>query len=61
MSAFEIIILAIIYIFCYSYLCASTIDEKDNRLIILLLLTFIVTAPIAIINIAMNLYIKLNK
>lgn len=61
MSIFEIIILVIIYIFCYAYLCASTFNEKNIIFIIIMLLLYIIIAPIAIINIAINLYVKLNK
>lgn len=61
MSTFEIIILIIIYIFCYSYLCASLTYEKNIILKILMLFVFIIGAPSAIIDIALNLYTKLNK
>lgn len=61
MSTFEIIILAIIYIFCYSYLCASLIYEENTILKTIMLFIFIIIAPLAIIDIAIGLYIKLNK
>lgn len=61
MTQFEIIILILIYLFCYGYTLAGVIKEKDVRLRIFLAFASFILAVNAPILLGGAIYEKLNN